>query len=847
MTRPERPPSSLQLAWRQTARDFRAGELRLLALAVLLAVAALTAVGFFADRLERGLERDARALLGGDAVIVSDQPAPPLLAQRAHELGLATATSLSFPSMARAPDELGGAARLVAVKAVSAAYPLRGALQLRTGPDAPVREVRGAPPHGEVWVDPALLDALQLRVGDELLLGDSAFTIAQLIAVEPDRGAGFMAFAPRVLIGEADLAETGLVQPASRISYRLALAAPPGGERRLAEYVAWADAQIKSVPLRGVRLESLDSGRPEMRQTLDRAGKFLNLVALLAALLAAVATGIAARDFAQRHLDDCAMQRVLGLPQGRIARAYALEFAGVGLAASIGGVLVGLLVHLGFVWLLAGLVGAQLPPPGPRPALFGLGVGMTLLLGFGLPPVLQLARVPPLRVIRRDVGEPKAASIGVLAAGVGGFVALLLAVAADPKLGLIVVGGFAAAAALFALLSWLAVVLLERAVPEARAPRWLILATRQIAARPAFAVLQVSALAVGLLALVLLVLLRTDLIDSWRQATPADAPDRFVINIQPDQAAAFQRLLRDDGVARYDWYPMIRGRLVAVNGEPVNGDDLSDDRAKRLLEREFNLSHSATLPPHNLLAAGRWVPDEADGISVEEGLAHTLGLKLGDRLRFDIAGQPHEGRITSLRKVDWASMRVNFFVLFPVADMPGLPVTFISAFRAPPVKGFDNALSRQFPNVTNVDVSASLGQVQRVLDQVVRAVEFLFGFTLATGLVVLFAAVTATREARAREYGLMRALGASAALLARVQRTELLGVGALAGLLASLAALAVGWGLARYAFEFEWQPPAWVPLAGMAAGALLALAAGWWGLRGVLQRPVMQTLRAAVE
>ncbi|MCW5639179.1 MAG: ABC transporter permease, partial [Rubrivivax sp.] len=728
-----------------------------------------------------------------------------------------------------------------------AGYPLRGALQLRAAPDAPVREVAGAPPHGEAWADPALLDALQLRVGDDLLLGDSAFKITQLIAVEPDRGAGFMAFAPRVLVNEADLAETGLVQPASRISYRLALAAPPGGERRLAEYVAWADARIKSVPLRGVRLESLDSGRPEMRQTLDRAGKFLNLVALLAALLAAVATGIAARDFAQRHLDDCAMQRVLGLPQGRIARAYALEFAGVGLAASIGGVLVGLLVHLGFVWLLAGLVGAQLPPPGPMPALFGLGVGMTLLLGFGLPPVLQLARVPPLRVMRRDVGEPRAASLGVLAAGVAGFVALLLAVSADPKLGLIAVGGFAAAAALFALLSWLAVVLLKRAVPEARAPRWLILATRQIAARPAFAVLQVSALALGLLALVLLVLLRTDLIDSWRRATPADAPDRFVINIQPDQTDAFRALLQHDGVERYDWYPMIRGRLVAVNGEPVNGDGLSDDRAKRLLEREFNLSHSATLPAHNLLAGGRWQPDEADGISVEEGLAQTLGLKLGDRLRFDIAGQPREGRITSLRKVDWASMRVNFFVLFPVADMPGLPVTYIAAFRAPPVKGFDNALSRQFPNVTNVDVSASLGQVQRVLDQVVRAVEFLFGFTLATGLVVLFAAVTATREARAREYGLMRALGASASLLAKVQRTELLGVGALAGLLASLAALAVGWALARWAFEFDWQAPAWVPLAGMAAGALLALAAGWWGLRGVLERPVVQTLRAAPE
>jgi putative ABC transport system permease protein len=374
-----------------------------------------------------------------------------------------------------------------------------------------------------------------------------------------------------------------------------------------------------------------------------------------------------------------------------------------------------------------------------------------------------------------------------------------------------------------------------------------VLATRQIAARPAFAVLQVSALAVGLLALVLLVLLRTDLIDSWRKATPPDAPNRFVINLQPDQAEAFRKTLAEAGVQRYDWFPMIRGRLVAINGQPVNGDRLSEDRAKRLIEREFNLSHAAKAPAHNSISAGRWVENEADGISVEDGLAETLGLKLGDTLRFDIAGQLRESRITSLRKVDWSSMRVNFFVMFPLAEMPGLPISYISAFRAPDTPGFDNRLSRDFPNITNVDISASIGQVQRVLDQVIRAVEFLFAFTLAAGLVVLFAAVTATREARAREFGLMRAMGASGQLLARVQRTELLGVGALAGTLASVAAMVVGWALARYAFEFSWNPSPWVPLLGAAAGALLALAAGWWGLREVLRRPVIDTLRAAPE
>jgi putative ABC transport system permease protein len=380
---------------------------------------------------------------------------------------------------------------------------------------------------------------------------------------------------------------------------------------------------------------------------------------------------------------------------------------------------------------------------------------------------------------------------------------------------------------------------------SARAPRWLILATRQTAARPAFAVLQVSALAVGLLALILLVLLRTDLIASWRAATPPDAPNRFVINIQPEQATAFRQTLTAAGVSSYDWFPMIRGRLVAINDRAVAPDSFVDERAKRLVEREFNLSHDSRLPGHNRVVDGAWRADEADAVSVEEGLATTLGVKLGDRLRFDIAGQQREGRITSLRKVDWGSMRVNFFVMFPAAAMPGLPATTIAAFRAPELPGFDNGLARDFPNITTVDVSAQVGQIQQVLDQVIRAVEFLFAFTLAAGLVVLFAAVTATREARAREFAVMRALGAGRTLLAQVQRAELLGVGALAGALASLAAMVVGWALARYAFEFQWTASWWVPLAGGAAGALLALAAGWWGLRDVLRRPVVETLRKA--
>jgi putative ABC transport system permease protein len=836
-------PSFWQLGWRSMGRDWRAGELRLLVLAVTLAVAALTAVGFFADRLQNGLARDARALIGGDAVISSDNPTPAAFETQARALGLSTAQTLGFPTMGRARDEEGGAARLVALKAVGEGYPLRGSLRVAEGPQQPDAVTREIPAPGTAWVDAALLVALDLQMGQALLLGDASFSIARVIVVEPDRGAGFMSFAPRVMINRADLPATGLVQPASRLTYRLAVA---GADAPVAQFVRWAQAETEKPDVRGLRLESLEGGRPEMQQTLARAEKFLNLVALLAALLCAVAVAIAARGFAQRHLDDCAMLRVLGLSQGTMARAYTFEFAMVGLLASAAGVVLGYAVHHGFVVLLAGLVEASLPPPGITPVLLGLGMGLTLMMAFGLPPVLQLAQVPPLRVIRRDVGQLKPATLGVLGLGVLGFAALLLAASRDLLLGGIAVGGFAAAVLLFAVVSYAAVRLLRASVNETTAPRALVMATRQLSARPAYAVVQISALAVGLLALVLLVLLRTDLISSWRNATPPDAPNRFVINVQPEQSADFQQTLRQSGVDSFDWYPMIRGRLVSINGERVTPEQFSGDRAQRLVDREFNLSNTATLPPHNPVVAGRWTDNEADGLSVEDGLAETLGLKLGDRLGFDIAGQVSEGRITSLRKVDWGSMRVNFFVVFPVAQVPDVPVTYISAFRAPEGNAqFDNALVRAFPNITNVDMSQTIAQVQRVLGQVIGAVEFLFAFTLAAGLVVLLAAITATRGEREREFAILRAVGAGSALLRQVQRIELLGVGLLAGFLASVVAVIVGWALARFVFDFAWTASLWVPLAGSLAGALLALAAGWWGLRSVLRTPVVETLRRA--
>ena len=861
-----------RLAWRTLWRDARAGELRLLVFAVALGVASLSSVSFLADRMNAGLLRDAGQLLGGDAVVVSDQPTPNAFIKQAKNLGLETVTTLSFPTMARGEtsveDSSAGKSRLIALKVVDDGYPLRGQLKYATtvantvgsesahaaqGNKKPITQetkttskkkshLQKIPQPGEVWAEASALDALGLQVGAHLWLGDKRLSVGGVLLQEPDRGAGFMNFAPRVMMHRADLDATGLVQPASRITWRFAVVGEPETVER---FVTWAQEHVKLPQVRGVRVESLSTGRPEMRQTLDRAGKFLNLVALLAALLSAVAVALAARSFASKHLDDCAMLRVLGLRQKQIAMSYCGEFVCVGLFASVIGLLLGFCVHFVFVQLLAGLVETALPAATWWPVVYGLATGLTLLLAFGLPPVLQLASVPALRVMRREVGEPKAVTWVVSVMGLLGFAVLLVVASRDLKLGLMVVGGFAGAVLVFAGMAWLAVKLLRISVTEGKSPAWLMLATRQISARPAYAMVQVSALAVGLLALALLVLLRTDLISSWRNATPANAPNRFVINIQPAQSQAFLDTLKQANVSNFDWYPMMRGRLVAVNSQGVSAEDYAEERAKRFVDREFNLTYSDTLPVNNPIVAGEWQPEEPNAMSVDELLAKTLGLKLGDVLRFDIAGLLYESRITSIRHVDWSSMRVNFFVIIPRGQMDDVPTTYIAAFRAPEIQGFDNNLLKQFPNVTNVDMGAALKQVQGVLEQVVGAVEFLFLFTLATGLVVLFAAVTATREERAREYAVLRALGASNRLLAQVQRAELAGVGALAGFLATSVAVAMGWGLARYAFEFSWSPSPWVPLIGAVVGALLALAAGWWGLREVLNRPVVQTLRQA--
>jgi putative ABC transport system permease protein len=823
---------------RDVRRDLRDAELRLLALAVVLGVAVLSAVTMLSDRLQAGMQRDAARLLGGDVVVVSDQPTPPVLSALGRELGLRAVTTLTFPTMARNSQ---GEARLVALKAAQDGYPLKGQVLVSPSDDmALAQPVRDLPAAGQAWIEPALAQALDLRVGDAVQVGEMSLKVAGLIESEPDRGAGFMNFAPRLLMNEQDVQRSGLIQPASRVTWRHALV---GNDRAVQVFAKRAQAMVERNEVRGVRIETLEAGRPEMKQTLDRAGQFLRLVALMSGVLCAVVVGLSARAFALKRVTTVALLRVLGLTQRQIAWRYGLQALAVGLGASLCGLALGALIQAWLVQWLAGLIDIDLPWPGPGSWTLGVGVGLTLLVAFGLPPVLGLAKVPALRVMRRELGAPQGSTLAVMLLGLAGFAALMLQASQSVKLGAIVMAGFAGAMALFAALAWLALRLLRRWVNEQTAPVWLGLATRQMAARPALVVLQVSAMALGWMALMLLVLLRTDLMHAWREVTPADAPDRFVINIQPEQGEGFQVRLRQAGVVTYDWYPMIRGRLVEVNGQSVGAEQYQDDRAKRLVDREFNLSHTAALPGHNQIVAGEWQPEQADGLSLEEGIAKTLGLKLGDRLRFDLAGLAVEGRVTSIRRVEWTSMRANFFVLFPRSSMPDVPMTYMTAYRSPDRSALDRVLLKTYPNITQVDLGSTLGQVQAVIEQVSRAVEFLFLFALMGGLMVLVAVVVLTREDRLRDHAVLRALGADSRVLSRLQWAELVGTGALAGTLAAALALAVAWALAREVFDFSWHLPWWsVPLGGLLAAAT-AVGVGQLTLRGVLRQSVTQTLR----
>lgn len=827
---------------RMSLRDWRSGELHFLLSALVIAVAALSSVSFFVDRMRTGLQQDAHQLLGGDVVVRSDQPLDASWLQQAQQRGLQTAQTVVFPSMASMLESEPPRSQLISLKAVSEAYPLRGKVRIASAPGADDQAAASIPEPGTVWVDADILRGLDIDIGERLQLGERSFTVSNLISVEPDRGSGFLSFAPRIIMPLADLPSTQLVQGGSRVTYRFLVA---GDQRDAAAFMQWANKEIEQRNLRGVHIESLESGQPAMQATLERAEQFLSLVSVLSALLAAVAIAMAARRFMLRHLDACAMLRCLGMTQQQVLLMYCLEFLMVGLVGSLAGVLVGYAAHFVLVEWLGRLLATGLPPASLLPALQGVATGLLLLIGFALPPILQLRNVPHNRVIRREQSAPKPLTLVTYLLGLATFAGLLLWQAGDVSLGLLTAAGFLGGFIAFALIGWLCVISLHWIRGLSSHPSWRFAVTA-LQRRPAASVVQVVALSLGLMALLLLTVVRQDLVDAWRTATPPDAPNRFVLNIQPYQKADFEAQLEQVGVSSPDMYPMIRGRLLKINDTVITDDSFAEGRARRLVDREFNLSTLRDIPDQNEIVEGRWLDDSKPEASVEEGLAETLGLKLGDTLTFDIAGEQVEAPITSIRSLEWGSMRVNFFVILNPTLMQDAPQTWITAFRLPEENsGIVNQWMKDFPNLTIVDIGSVVKQVQEVIDQVVAAVEFLFLFTLASGVLVLYAALAGTRDERMREASLLRALGATRKQLSQAQWIEFALLGGLAGMLAASGANMVGWILASQIFKFDWVFNPWLWIIGLALGAVCAFIGGWAGLRQVLTRPPLQTLREA--
>jgi len=827
-------PTFLRLGFQAFMRDWRAGELRLLLLALMIAVAAVTSVGFLADRTGQVLERDAAQMLGGDLVLRAGKPLPEVFATEASQRRLTVGHTVQFPSMAMHGD----ASTLVSLKAVDDAYPLRGSLQVSLVPGDPGSIVGEGPRPGTVWVDNPLLGTLEAGLGDRLEVGDLSLEVAGIIRHEPDRGTQFVNLAPRLMMHVSDLPAANLMGPGSRVRHYLLVAGEPADIRA---YRQWLEPRLES----GQRLSTLEDSRPEVTRVIERAESFLVLVALLSVLVAAIAVGLAARQYTRRHTDGVAVLRCLGASRGLLLGILWVEFALVALIGATAGIALGYAAHYGLVDMLAGWLDAQqLPPPTWMPALQGWASGCLLLLGFALPPLAALRHVPPARVLRRDAVAGQGRRWPAYAIAAISFLVLITWTSGDLQASLTVVLGFAAAFLAFALVGTGLVWILNRIRRRERGSLAWRFAITGMARRRGLTLTQLCALALGLMLLLLLGILRGDLLRSWQQSLPPDAPNAFLINVQKDQTAGVSRMILEAGLPQPWLYPMVRARLVSINGRPVHPDDYTDERAQRFADREFNLSVAEQLPESNQMVAGRWLDPQASELTLEAGMAESLRVAVGDVMRFDVAGRQVDVAVSGLRDVRWDTFEVNFFALLSPAALTDAPATYITSLHIPPSS---DALKQQivqvYPNVTVFDIGVIVAQVRQMLERTVTAVQLLFAFTLFAGVLVLGAALHATRDERMHEVAVMRALGARADLLRAALFRELLLCGAIAGVLAAAASVSLAWVLADRVLQVELVSVWWPWPAGVAAGVVAALIAGRFALSGVLRASPLSTLR----
>lgn len=815
-------------ALRALRRDLRAREPIILAAAIVVAVGAVSAVGFFVDRVEQGMERQASDLLAADLVLESGREIPRAYADNAASRGLSTTTTVTFPTVIVA----GNRTELVSAKAVGDGYPLRGEARIGESPAGPGHKAETPPAAGTVWLDPRLFTRLDTTVEGLLPVGRAELEVGAALLYEPDRTGSLFELAPRIMFHRSDLADTELITEDSRATYALLIAGDGAG---VAAFRSWAESRI------GENIQIRDSGdaRPAMRTALERATSFLGLAAMMAVLLAGAAVAVAIHALGAREADVSALMRCFGARQRLVVSTLLYRLLIVGLAASVIGIALGWLAQTGLVAVIGDWFGRDLPGAGPEPAMIGLLTGVVTLVGFGLVPALRIRRVPVSRVLRheRTLPEPSAVATGGLAmAAVAG---LLLYQAGDLRLGGIIVAGLAGMLALLGTAAWLLIRVAGRLRGQGVSTWRFGLAG--IARRPRASTVQSVGFGLGLLALLLLGVVRVDVLDAWERQIPADAPNQFMVNIQAGDVDAVRERLQGAGAETDRFYPLVRGRLTQIDGRAVSPEDYDSQRARRLVEREFNLSWLASAPPDNEVVAGSWwnPATSTPQWSVEVDVAEHLGIAMGDRLTFRIGGEEATGRVTNLRTVNWESFRPNFFVLANPEFLGNHSATYMTAYRLPAEGGERVAgIARDFPGITVLDVGALIERVRAVIDQGSRAVEYVFLFTLAAGVIVLIAAVNASREERRTEIALLRTLGARQGRIRRILVAEFGALGAVAGGIAAVGAGAIGWAVSTQIFELPYALDPLVIVVGVAGGAtgiaLAGLATTW---RLVNERP----------
>ncbi|NND92600.1 MAG: FtsX-like permease family protein [Granulosicoccus sp.] len=822
-----------RFALRSLRRDLRAGELRVLALALVVAVASVTAVGFFTDRIGRAVERQAGDVLAADLQASSGFPLPPELLENVDQRPLQTATYVRFPSVViNSRDE----SQLVAVKAVSAGYPLRGKLKLSAieSPATPLAWQSGIPAPGTVWVDSQLQSALALTAGDTLSLGSREFSVSRVILFEPDRGQNLFEFAPRVMINLDDLSSSGLLGEGSRATYTLLMA---GKTEELASVRDFLETEHKA----DVRVLGVRDGSPQMKRALERAQRFLGLASVVTVLLAGAAIALAVRHFALGQADASAVMRTLGASRAEVIIWLSTRLALLGAVACLFGIAIGWLAQLALADLLRGWFDLALPAPGFMPPLIGALTAFIALAGFGMLPIIKAGRVNVMRVLQRDYSALDSGSLVTGILGIAATFAVVYLLSRDWLLSIIVVLGVVAMLAVFGLFGKLMI----RLVRAIAGPRFR-LSTAGLQRRSASSIVQLAAFAMGIMSLLLISIVRIDLLAAWEQDLPADAPNVFVLNIQPDQVDGFAAQLDSQGIRTTGIQPMVRARLVAHNGNPVLSED-SDERDVRRARREYNLSYSDTVPVDNDIVAGEWwaTDDSAPPLlSLEQDWAEDRGYQIGDTLTFRVAGVEVSARIANLRAVDWESFQVNFFAVASPAMLEGLPATYVTSFHID--ENFVSATTgwaRQFPGIATLDIGAIFTRVKSLMDRASLAVEYVFLFTLLAGVCVLLAAVQSSQRERIREAALLRVLGASHRQLREAVIMEFALLGAIAGLLAALFSTAIAWSLSRFVFELPFQLNMWLWVIGISGGAIGIATAGYLATRRVLDTPPIVALR----